>query len=296
MKGLESTMRAMAFVLAMLTVAALAQQESTRQLWNTEFLKKRPSGKSSSSSPQANYRPADPVKVAPGTEQSGKVTMLGVTPWRLRASKQGERTRLLVLDNGGAKVGDQTPERVETNTLLAAGDRVRLTVEAVDTGYLYVIDREQYSDGTLSDPYLIYPNWQTRVGDNLLAAGRLIEIPDQRDQPNSFTIRASQPSQVAEVLTLLISPQQLPDLRAGRDPLKLDAAKYAEWEKKWGAKTERFELDGGAGKTWTNKEKAAGADRGTTLTQDDPLPQTLFRVSHIFGSPFLVEYSLRLGR
>src|SRR5689334_12131476 len=244
---------------ALVGFALMAQQESTRQLWNEEFMKQRPASKAK---PAAN--PQQPDK---------RSTLVGVTLWRLRAPspKDSGGTRLLVLDKTGAASGQQTLERIESGTQLAEGDKVRLVVEASRAGYLYVIDRERYQNGSMSDAYLIYPNSQTRPGDNALAAGRIIEIPDQRDTPNHFIIQARGKDRVGEVLTLIISAEPLEGLKAGQDPLRLDPAVYADWEKKWTAPAEKSEMEGGAGKTWTEKEKAAGADHNTVLTQDDPL-------------------------
>ena len=52
-----------------------------------------------------------------------------------------------------------------------------------DRAYLYVIDREQYADGTQGEPYLIFPTTRTRGGDNSVKAGRVMEIPSQDDNP-----------------------------------------------------------------------------------------------------------------
>ena len=55
-----------------------------------------------------------------------------------------------------AASGELTAERIDTGAPLALGDRVRLTIESPNGGFLYVIDREVYDDGTTSDPYLIF--------------------------------------------------------------------------------------------------------------------------------------------
>jgi hypothetical protein len=199
----------------------------------------------------------------------------------------------LVIESGDQS-REQTAERVDSDTPLKNGDHVRLTVEVPATGYLYMIDRERYSDGTMSDPYLIYPNLQTRQGDNVVAPGRLLEIPDRRDRPNAFTIRPSRPDQNAEVLSLLVSPVALPNLKIGDTPLKLDAALYAGWEKQWAVKADRFEMEGGAGKTITEKENKVGGDHGAKVTQDDAMPQTLYSVGAKPGSPLLLEIPLQL--
>ena len=75
-----------------------------------------------------------------------------------------------------------------------------LSFESARAGFLYVIDREQYADGSASEPYLIFPTSRTRGGDNRVEAGRLIEVPDQADRPNYFSVRRSRPDQVAETL------------------------------------------------------------------------------------------------
>ena len=177
---------------------------------------------------------------------------------------------------------------------LSEGDRVRLTVEVPRTGYLYVIDREQYADGTSSAPYLIYPNYKTRPGDNAVAAGRVIEIPDQRDSPNHFTIRRGKTNQTAEVLTMLITNEPLDNLTITKEPLKLAEAQFEEWESKYGVQAERLELAGGQGATYTGVEKKAGAGSDTRLTQDDPMPQTLYRISAAKGQPILLTVPVRI--
>jgi len=45
-----------------------------------------------------------------------------------------------------------TPERISPDTKLAQGDKLRISVEGARKGYLYVIDREQYADGSLGEP------------------------------------------------------------------------------------------------------------------------------------------------
>lgn len=79
----------------------------------------------------------------------------------------------------------------------------------------------------------------------------------------------------------------------GPKALLLTNDQVAQWESLWGAgKTEIFELSGSAGKTWTRGEQeAAGGTR--VLTQEDPPPQTVYRVSAGPDQPFLVKIWLR---
>src|SRR5262249_13141915 len=158
--------------------------------------------------------------------------------------------------------------------------------EVPTSGYLYVIDREQYKDGSMSPPYLIYPNWQTRTGDNVVAPGRLIEIPDRREEVKAFVL-APRADEVSEVLSLLVTPEPLTGLKIGDEPLKLDAAAYAGWEKKWGVQAEQFELTGGPDGAWSDKEVQAGGDHTVKLTQNDALPQTLYRLNAKPGNPVM---------
>ena len=280
----------LSFLVILAAVAAIAQ-ENTRQLWNEEFMKSRPPGKAAPK-PTVNYKPVGPPKAASAPVGSG--TMVGVTLWKVRPAESTDKvkSRLLVLVRPGEKPKEEVPERVDPNTELVSGDQFRLTVEVPSSGYLYVIDREKFKSG-LGPPYLIYPNFQTRTGDNVVAPGRLIEIPDRRDEFNVFQLEPK-PNQLGEVLSLLVSPQPIPDLKIGKEPLKLEAALYESWQKKWGVEAQQFELAGAEGQTWTDKESEAGANRTTTLTQEDALPQTLYRLSVKPGSTVLVEVPLKI--
>jgi hypothetical protein len=159
---------------------------------------------------------------------------------------------------------------------------------------MYVIDRERYASGERGTPYLIFPTTRTRGGDNKVAGGKLIDIPAQSDQPDFFTLRRSRPDQVEEELTVLLTPEPLEGIAIGPNALALSNAQVSSWEKQWGsAKPEVFELTGGAGKPWTQAEQDAGADGTRLLTQDDPPPQTVYRVAVKAGTPLAVEVRLR---
>ena len=159
-----------------------------------------------------------------------------------------------------------------------------------------MIDREQYADGTPGEPYLIFPTTRTRNGDNQVTAGRLIEIPGQEDRPNYFTLRQTRLNQIGEILTVLVTAQPLKGLSLGPQALLLAREQVAKWEKAWGAQVERFEMQGGTGRAWTQAEQKAGADSTRLLTQDDPGPQTIYRVAVKPGEPILVKVGLRYLR
>ena len=261
------------FLLLIVSVTSLSlgQQadEMTRKLWDTAFssspaTKRTPARRRSS----GNYRLATPNvpvdNVAPDT-------VVGVTLWRLRPANRAESgERLIVHDNNATS--EWVPERISASTKLVQGDRLRISVEAVREGYLYVIDREQYADGTLGEPYLIFPTKRTAGGDNQVAVGRLLEIPAQDDSPPFFTMRKSRPDHVAEVVSVLVSPTPLEGVQITDKAQKLTDAQVAQWEKAWGSSVGHLEMLT-TGQAWTKQEKDATT---RALTASAPAPQLLF--------------------
>ena len=97
------------------------------------------------------------------------------------------------------------------------------------------------------------------------------------------------------MLTIILVPQALP-LRISEQPLRIAQTEMAGWESLWGGATERLELVNGAGQTWTNEEKLAGAAKGRQLTQTGPPPQTVYRVARKAGGTLLITVPLRYAR
>lgn len=273
---------------------AFVQDQGTRQIIPEEFVKSRPAKSTAPSVKRASYRPAT-AKTPTSGSKTADTMQLGLTIWRLRPSGAADAGARIVVHHEG-ETEEWTPERVEANTPMRMGERIRLSFESAQTGYLYVIDREQYADGSMGEPILIFPTTRTRGGDNQVAPGRVIEIPGQEDRPNYFTLRQSRADQTGEMLIVIVSPQPIEGITIGAKPLPLSNQQMAQWEKQWGAATERFELAGGAGKTWTKAEQEAGANATRQLTQDDPGPQTIYRVAVKPGSPLLVKVGLRYSK
>ncbi|HYK19147.1 MAG TPA: hypothetical protein VEV42_00315 [Pyrinomonadaceae bacterium] len=278
-------------ILALMVVSSgLAQKsdEGTRKLWDTAFISS-PTSKKPAAHRRASYRIATPnVPV----ENVVPDTVVGVTLWRLRAANRADSGERLIVHDDNATT-EWVPERISANTRLAQGDRLRISIEAVRSGYLYVIDREQYADGSLGEPYLIFPTTRTAGGDNKVAAGRLLEVPAQDDSPPYFTMRKSRPDHVAEVVSVLVTPQPLEDVKITDKALKLTSAQVAEWEKAWGSSVGRLEMST-SGQTWTKEEK-----NGTTraLTASAPAPQLLFyRPSAKLTEPMFVKLKLQYRR
>jgi hypothetical protein len=197
----------------------------------------------------------------------------------------------------GADAVAWIPERVNANAGLADGDRVRLSIEVTRTGYLYVIDRERYADGTFGVPYLIFPTTRTLGGDNQVTAGRLIDIPAQEDSPPFFTLKRSRADQVGELLTVIITNAPLEELQIDATAQKLSAERVAEWEKSWGGPEGRLELGRGAVAVWTKAEKEAGASTVQLLNAHAPAPQAVYyRPGLKSDAPLLIKVQLQYRR
>jgi hypothetical protein len=277
------------------TLAIAADNNGTRGLVPEDLVQARPK-------PKAASLAAKPVYKSPGNQampslRAGTASrQVGVTIWRLRPAAAADNgVRLLVQEPAGN--AEWVPERVAATSALHNGDRVRLTIESPEAGYLYVVDRERYASGERGAPYLIFPTTRTRGGDNQVAAGKLVEIPGQEDRPNFFSMKPSRADQVEEELTILLAPAPIEELTIGPKAIAISAELVTTWEKQWGAgKTEIFELTGGAGKAWTAAEQQAGADATRILTQDDPPPQSIYRVVGARpGDPILAKVQLRYG-
>jgi hypothetical protein len=200
---------------------------------------------------------------------------------------------MLVREKG--KSAEWVPERVEADTTFREGDYVRLSIESPRAGYLYVVDRDLFADGRTGDAMLIYP-WADMLGDNQMRPGKLVDIPAQEDDPSYFTAKRSSLDQAGEVLTIIITSSPL-NLPISNQPLRIPTAELSKWEKTWGGQSERFEMEGGAGETWTTQEQQASVSKGTRqLTRDDPAPQTIYQISAAGNSAFLVNVRLRYAK
>jgi hypothetical protein len=280
---------------------AVGAQEDTRRLWDSAFLSKRePSTSKPRPRKAPEYRVATPPPAAAGTatapaNAAAPGELVGVTVWRLRRSQASDSgdSRLLVqeTENQRTETVEWTPERVEAETPFAAGDRVRLSIESPRAGYLYVVDRELYADGTTSDPYLIFPTQRMRDGDNSVRAGKVVELPEK----SAFKLTPLRSDYQGERLTILVTSEPLPQVTVPANAERLDPSLVAQWETQWAAAAERLELVGGAGRAYTGIERDAAA-QGRLLTQDDELPQTLYRVLSAPGSPVVISVPLKIAK
>jgi hypothetical protein len=280
----------LAALLSALVGVSIAQNsdETTRKLWDTAFISSNTT-KPGARRRSRSYRIATPkVPIDKVTPES----VVGVTIWRLRpASPRDSGERMIVHEAAAAR--QWTPERISPETKLGQGDKLRISIEGARKGYLYVINREQYADGSLGEPYLIFPTTRTLNGDNRVDIGRLTEIPAQDDTPPYFTVRKSRPDHVAEVLSVLVTPTPLEGLTIGDKAQALSEQQVAEWEKQWSSGVGFLEMDKTVGQTWTREERDAGAANTRALTAEGPAPQLLFyRAAAKPNDPLLVKLQL----
>jgi hypothetical protein len=188
-----------------------------------------------------------------------------------------------------------TPERVSIDTPLHEGQKVRISIETARAGYLYVIDCDEYADGSKSDSYLIFPTLRTSRGNNRAIAGKVVEIPAPDDNPPYFAVKRSRPDQTNETLIILIRPKPIENLQISRDRLSLTLEQVAMWKKESKTASYRLEAPAQVGKPYTLAEKTAGSS-DKKLTQDDPLPQTLYYAPAKPGEPLAVELPLQISK
>jgi hypothetical protein len=228
--------------------------------------------------------PGQAVAVEPGST-------LGVTLWRMDASRPGDNARLLVQGRGTPR-SQYTPHRIEADDLVKIDDKIRLSVEAPSGGYLYVVDQEILGS-KLGLPNLIFPTKSTRGGNNRITGGKLIDIPSQTDADPVFTIQKSDDAYRGEHLTVILTLQPIA-VELADTPLLLPTATFEDWVKQYSVDYRQFELTGGKGRAWTRPEQQAGADGSRLLTQADPAPQTLFFFPGRSGKPVMAELDLRI--
>jgi len=244
-------------ILAVLVpLVAHPQEPNDRSITSDDFNKHRPTPKRPGSI--RKYRLASPPLAKPLDINSQNTVKAGVTLWKVERVGDGSSRK-------------EVAKRVEADTQFHEGDLLRLSIESPRTGYLYVINRDWFGDGSSGgETNLIFPQ---RGEDNRLEAGRLIDIPAQHDEPFKATPKANQ---AGEMLTIIVTLSPLP-LPLSNDPLPVSNTQLTAWERKWSGMTERFEMDGGVGQTRTIEEQEAALPSGSRqLTRNDPAPQTIY--------------------
>lgn len=280
-----------------LLLVAMAQQpqeeEATRHLWDTAFIDQGNKTAAARRPVRRSYRVVTPHVPVTGVAPD---SVIGITLWRLRPSRKADTGERIIVQEGADSM-EWLPERVSSSGRLAEGDRIRVSIEAARTGYLYVVDQEQYADGSKGEPYLIFPTTRTVGGDNSVKAGRVIEIPAQDDAPPYFTLKRTRADHVGENVIVLVTPTRIEGITITNKAQRISADTLELWEKSWGAQSGKLEMANGSGKPWTKQEKEAGADATRALKEDEPAPQTIYyRPGANSKVPVLIKVELQYSR
>lgn len=251
---------------AIQAILASSQKEKPRAIISDDFTKARPKDRKRVKSTADSGKRSRKYRLASSHLGPSNLDglQLGLTIWKLQPVAQSIKHSSVVRLKW-------VPKRVEADTQFREGDLIRLSIESPRTGYLYVINRDWFADGSSGETNLIFPSGDE---DNRLEAGRLISIPAEHQSP----FRASPKfNQAGELLTIIVtsSPLALP---LSKEPLPIANTQLAQWEERWSGMTERFEMEGGAGEVRTTEELQA-ATRTRQLTRNDPAPQTIYLLS-----------------
>jgi hypothetical protein len=244
-------------VISVLAIQLIAlaglQEEIPRSIVSDDFVKNRRKGKAK---PRSRlYRLASSPRKRRADESSSGTWQVGVTIWKLQP-----RSRQL----------ERVSKRVEADTKFHEGDLLRISIESPIEGYLYIVDRDWFTNGSGGETNLIFP---VRGEDNRLKPGKLIDIPTEDEASFKATPK---PNQTGEMLTIIVALSPL-QLSLSNNPLPITNTQLSDWEKRWSAITDRYEMNDGAGLTRTIEEQQAAAHNGTRqLTRDDPSPQTIY--------------------
>ena len=223
--------------------------------------------------------------------------MVGLTLWRMRPATKNDHVLFRGLIHDADQSADSAAwaaERASMETPVSPEEFVRLSIESAQKGYLYVLDRDLYADGSGSEPTLIFPTLRLRGGDNRVEPGTPIEIPNSEDRPPVFRMKKTRPDQTSLQLTIIVAPQPLSEILPSQDavPMKLD--QVADWEKRWGAKTEQFENTALVGKPYTLVEQQAAKSKRHALGPASALPSVIMRSKGKPNDPLLYSVILKL--
>ncbi|HZE70163.1 MAG TPA: hypothetical protein VE135_11645 [Pyrinomonadaceae bacterium] len=254
------------------------------------------SRRQSAASNRTRIPPKNPPAVKPTAADSvsSEDAFVGFTVWEMRESGSGTERRSFKLKKPGGESVVLRPFRLGSDSQLVTGRSYVFSIESARTGYLYIIDREQYADGKLGEPLLLFPTKSVHGGSNRIESGDPVEIPDQKSESAYFEATRSDQNHIGEVLTIIVSPKPLIEpARLMDDPITLPVDEVKKWEQQWATKTRWAENVEAVGLPYTEEEGHAGADPSYKLRESDPLPQRLYQVGSKGGDPLVVSLLLR---
>src|SRR5688572_853204 len=154
-------------------VAIAQEEEGSKGIKAEVFIGNRPpqpSGRRLTAGRRKPTYKSSQVVGSAGPPAGKEFAQVGVTIWRFRPSTAADKTKELV-EEEDAPPSQWSLERISEGTLLAPGQKVRLGIESLSRdGYLYVINREQYADGSFGEAHLVFPTRRTPEGGNRVKA------------------------------------------------------------------------------------------------------------------------------
>ncbi len=296
----------------------VSAQEQTRSITSDDFVAKRPAGAKSSAPSKKRKSVYKFARKDAGVKRKRKgspkpppkgepvYSDIGVTIWKLHSGSANAAVTFPVKVEGNVEFW--VAERVNSDTEFREGDKIRLAVEPSTSGYLYVVDTEVLSDGSYGDPYLIFPAGNE---SNRVSPGMLVDIPDQKEELPYFNIVARDPRYRGELLTVIISPVQLP-IAADSKGKVTNTDELADLE--LGVEVSIFDRTDNDDKVYTKVEanSACGAKTRAlvreesndskpcgsatrALTREEPTPQAVYRVKTVVGRPAVAFVRLNVS-
>jgi len=234
-------------------------------------------------------KPAKPVEETRWQDEE-----LGVTFWRLRPLKKDEEEDAPTFDvDTGDGMDKWTAERVRSTTKFKSGDRVRFTIEPLRSGYLYIINREVYDDGTSGEAEVIYPETLARSRqENKVSAGRLVDIPAAVKGLTPYFKISSKNDYIGEEIIVIISPIQLSGFNVSAKDQAVRRELLQTWLNEWNSVTDIYDASDGEGVAYTRTEQESVRTR--SLTQEEPLPQTIYRFKSVVGKPLMISFQIQV--
>lgn len=297
-------------------VPVFAQEEGSKGIKSEEVVprlkKGKPRSSASQEAPRKRTYTSDVKRPAAAPSRGEEDVRLGVTIFRFeprgvvyRRGREGTKDIVLegteeaptppskVSDWDGAHWARATPEEQ-----FAIGQAVRLHFEPLtEAGYLYIVHQELYADGTTGHPRLLFPTLKTNSGNNLVLPNADLWIPRA---PAYFRIKPSESNRahVGELLTVVLraeAPAAILRRPLENSPLSLGAEEFNRLVAGAGSASIKMNLDGGRGQKQTAREMRKDIDMegDETLTEDDPLPQTIYETRHRSGQPVVFRIPLK---
>jgi hypothetical protein len=289
---------------------AILGQDGTKSIKSEEYLGKRPESSKaeapSPSSPARNQQRSSPRSHVYTVDKNFPVGLpprdqeyvrIGVTMWRFSPNQCAiPNCPLPAADKGLIDTAAGT--RIDDSAALSTGERVRLGLESLShDGFVYVIDREQYADGTFGDPYLIFPTKNIHNGSNYARPGLQIQLPRAE---GCFCVKSRSQQRIlaADNLIVIVSPQPLLSSdEIGSREIALPARLAAYVGRADKERVHRGTLKDGAGLARSATEQAAGTkglfDTEPVLTQSDLPPQNVYQSLVPRGSAAVFSLYLR---